>query len=194
MGRSASRIFGTPVYQEFLAGKRELTCTAWAIPTRNVKGWKAPVTLMTDGHYPGYEEMLREGGLGQIRRGGWRGARSALRELHGALRLRSQRRAEHRVCATTWKNMVYNFGPKPKPALEGRFVKAFNGYSVGKGHLAEAKAAINGAKLKSNGAKSVFFHQEKQAAGITVNGHGCGTGDTRERDALLAKIAGQRRT
>ena len=37
-------IFGTPVYQEFLAGKRELTCTAWAIPTRNVKGWKAPVT------------------------------------------------------------------------------------------------------------------------------------------------------
>src|SRR6476469_4958297 len=31
-------IFGTPVYQEFLSGKRELTCTAWAIPTRNVKG------------------------------------------------------------------------------------------------------------------------------------------------------------
>src|SRR6185436_611158 len=45
-------IFGTPVYQEFLAGKRELTCTAWAIPTRNVKGWKAPCYLMTDGHYP----------------------------------------------------------------------------------------------------------------------------------------------
>jgi MoaA/NifB/PqqE/SkfB family radical SAM enzyme len=37
-------IFGTPVYQEFLAGKRELTCTAWAIPTYNVKGWKARVT------------------------------------------------------------------------------------------------------------------------------------------------------
>ena len=36
-------IFGTPVYQEFLAGKRDLTCTAWAIPTRNVRGWKAPV-------------------------------------------------------------------------------------------------------------------------------------------------------
>ena len=51
-------IFGTPVYQEFLAGKRELTCTAWAIPTRNIKGWKAPCYLMTDGHYPGYQEML----------------------------------------------------------------------------------------------------------------------------------------
>ena len=51
-------IFGTPVYQEFLAGKRELTCTAWAIPTFNVRGWKAPCYLMTDGHYDGYQEML----------------------------------------------------------------------------------------------------------------------------------------
>src|SRR5436305_1786253 len=53
-------IFGTPVYQEFLAGKRELTCTAWAIPTRNIKGWKAPGYLMTDGHYPKYQEMLEK--------------------------------------------------------------------------------------------------------------------------------------
>jgi len=29
-------IFGTPVYQEFLAGKRELTCTAWAIPAKSL--------------------------------------------------------------------------------------------------------------------------------------------------------------
>src|SRR5256885_7485659 len=53
-------IFGTPVYQEFLAGKRELTCTAWAIPTRNIKGWKAPCYLMTDGHYGGYPVMVEE--------------------------------------------------------------------------------------------------------------------------------------
>lgn len=51
-------IFGTPVYQEFLSGKRELTCSAWAIPTYNVKGWKAPCYLMTDGHYGTYQEML----------------------------------------------------------------------------------------------------------------------------------------
>ncbi len=37
-------IFGTPVYQEFLAGKRELTCTAWAIPTRNVAAGKRRAT------------------------------------------------------------------------------------------------------------------------------------------------------
>src|SRR6202453_943706 len=55
-------IFGTTVYQEFLAGKRELTCTAWAIPTRNIRGWKAPCYLMTDGHYPKYQEMLTKGG------------------------------------------------------------------------------------------------------------------------------------
>jgi hypothetical protein len=54
----AFTIFGTVPYQEFLAGKRELTCTAWAIPTYNVKGWKAPCYLMTDGHYSGYQEML----------------------------------------------------------------------------------------------------------------------------------------
>src|SRR3954464_16098729 len=42
-------IFGTPMYQEFLAGKREMTCTPWAIPTRNIKGWKAPCYLMTTG-------------------------------------------------------------------------------------------------------------------------------------------------
>src|SRR5580765_7849372 len=51
-------LIGTTVYQEFLAGKRELTCTPWAIPTRNIRGWKAPCYLMTDGHYAGYQEML----------------------------------------------------------------------------------------------------------------------------------------
>ena len=95
----AFTIFGTPVYQEFLAGKRELTCTAWAIPTYNVKGWKAPCYLMTDGHYGGYQEMLDEGGLGKIRRGGRRRARPALRTLHGPLRLRPQRRARHQLSA-----------------------------------------------------------------------------------------------
>ena len=54
------RILGTPVYLEFLAGKRDLTCTAWAIPTRNIAGWKAPCYLMTDGHYPTYREMLEK--------------------------------------------------------------------------------------------------------------------------------------
>ncbi|MCS7337075.1 MAG: DUF3463 domain-containing protein [Verrucomicrobiae bacterium] len=53
-------ILGTPAYHEFLAGMRELRCAAWAIPTYNVKGWKAPCYLITDAHYPSYEEMLQK--------------------------------------------------------------------------------------------------------------------------------------
>src|SRR5207245_1627678 len=52
--------FGTPVYFEFLAGKRDLTCSAWAIPTRNIRGWKAPCYLMTDGHFSSYAELLEK--------------------------------------------------------------------------------------------------------------------------------------
>ena len=113
-------IFGTPVYQEFLAGKRELTCTAWAIPTRNVKGWKAPCYLMTDGHYGGYQEMLREGGVGQIRRGGRRRARPALRELHGPLRLRSQRRARHELQGAATTGRISNTISARARAVPGR--------------------------------------------------------------------------
>src|SRR3954466_9808939 len=59
--------FGTPVYFEFLAGKRDLTCSAWAIPTRNMAGWKAPCYFMTDavgtngtGHFNSYAELLAQ--------------------------------------------------------------------------------------------------------------------------------------
>ncbi|MEP6976102.1 MAG: DUF3463 domain-containing protein, partial [Spartobacteria bacterium] len=51
-------LFGTPIYFEFLAGKRDLTCSAWAIPTRNIRGWKGPCYLMTDAHYASYQELL----------------------------------------------------------------------------------------------------------------------------------------
>jgi len=53
-------LFGTPIYLDFLAGQRDLTCSAWAIPTRNVRGWKAPCYLMTDGHYRSYRELLEK--------------------------------------------------------------------------------------------------------------------------------------
>src|SRR6266513_868358 len=53
-------LFGTPLYFEFLAGKRDLTCSAWAIPTRNIRGWKGPCYLMTDAHYSSYAELLEK--------------------------------------------------------------------------------------------------------------------------------------
>ncbi|MCS1408589.1 MAG: 7-carboxy-7-deazaguanine synthase [Verrucomicrobia subdivision 3 bacterium] len=137
-------IFGTSVYQEFLAGKRELTCTASAIPTRNIAGWKAPCYLMTDGHYASYQEMLTEVDWEKygVVDGKARDPRCENCMVHcgydpsGAL-------GANALPGDTWKNIKYIFGPRPKPYREGRHVDAFNGFSIGKGHLAEAKAATS---------------------------------------------------
>lgn len=52
------RLTASPVYLDFLCGRRELTCAAWANPTRNVLGWKGPCYLITDGHYASYRELV----------------------------------------------------------------------------------------------------------------------------------------
>jgi hopanoid biosynthesis associated radical SAM protein HpnH len=54
------RMNNSPVYLEFLAGKRELTCTAWGNPTRNIKGWKGPCYLITDAHHETFEGLMEE--------------------------------------------------------------------------------------------------------------------------------------
>jgi MoaA/NifB/PqqE/SkfB family radical SAM enzyme len=179
-------ILGTKVYMEFLAGKRELTCTPWAIPTRNIKGWKAPCYLMTDGHYPHYQEMLAKVDWDKygVVDGVARDPRCENCMVHcgydpsGALGTNYQR-------GDTWKNIKYNFGAKPKPYYAGAKVNAFNGVSIGKGHLAEAHAAINSPRAAMNGAQSAFSRREEPHA----EGGGCGTGDTAQRDDLLSKIA-----
>jgi hypothetical protein len=81
-----------------------------------------------------------------------------------------------------WKNFKYNFWPRPAafPASAELERRAFNGFSRGKGHLAEAKAAINSPAAGAQGALS------RTDSG--TGGGNCGTGDTSERDALLAKI------
>jgi hopanoid biosynthesis associated radical SAM protein HpnH len=48
----------SPVYLEFLQGKREMSCTAWGNPTRNVKGWKGPCYLITDVHHVSFDDLL----------------------------------------------------------------------------------------------------------------------------------------
>jgi MoaA/NifB/PqqE/SkfB family radical SAM enzyme len=172
-------LIGTKVYQEFLAGKRELTCTPWAIPTRNVKGWKAPCYLMTDGHYGGYHEMLEKVAWDKygVVDGVARDSRCENCMVHcgydpsGALGTNYMR-------GDNWKNFKYHVSPRPEPYRQGSSVQAFNGFSIGKGHLAEAKAAINSG---STTPKSMFQH----AGG---DGGSCGTGDSSERDALLAKV------
>jgi hopanoid biosynthesis associated radical SAM protein HpnH len=55
---SKYRMMSSPVYLEFLSGKRELTCTAWGNPTRNVKGWKGPCYLITDEHHATFHDLM----------------------------------------------------------------------------------------------------------------------------------------
>jgi hopanoid biosynthesis associated radical SAM protein HpnH len=50
----------SPVYLEFLQGKREMGCTAWGNPTRNVKGWKGPCYLITDIHHASFDDLLNK--------------------------------------------------------------------------------------------------------------------------------------
>jgi hopanoid biosynthesis associated radical SAM protein HpnH len=54
------RMMSSPVYLEFLSGQRELTCTAWGNPTRNVKGWKGPCYLITDRHHPSFRSLMED--------------------------------------------------------------------------------------------------------------------------------------
>ena len=83
------RFHSSPIYLEFLQGKREMQCTAWASPTRNIKGWKGPCYLITDTHHETLRRPLEQDRVGQLRlRQG-----PPVRELHGARRLRDRRAA-----------------------------------------------------------------------------------------------------
>jgi hopanoid biosynthesis associated radical SAM protein HpnH len=54
------RLASSPIYLEFLSGQRELTCTAWGNPTRNVKGWKGPCYLITDEHHATFRGLMED--------------------------------------------------------------------------------------------------------------------------------------
>jgi hopanoid biosynthesis associated radical SAM protein HpnH len=60
--RMAQRFYikQTPLYLEYLKGTRELPCTAWGTPTYNIKGWKGPCYLITDGHYKTFEGLMTQ--------------------------------------------------------------------------------------------------------------------------------------
>ena len=54
------RLTATPLFIDFLCGERELTCAAWANPTRNIRGWRGPCYLIADQHYATYCELLEK--------------------------------------------------------------------------------------------------------------------------------------
>lgn len=137
-------ILGTPIYLEFLAGKRDLTCSAWAIPTRNIRGWKAPCYLMTDGHYSSYGELLEK--VDWNRYGVVDGVARDIRCENCMVHCGYEPSASlglHSKPGDTWKNIQFNFGPRPsrKAWSEPREHAAHNGVTAGNGHLTGKKEA-----------------------------------------------------
>jgi hopanoid biosynthesis associated radical SAM protein HpnH len=128
-------IFGTPGYLEFLAGGRELSCSAWAIPTRNVRGWKGPCYLMTDGHYASYSELLAKTDWSKlgVKDGVAQDPRCENCMVHCGYEPTAALGRDAKP-GDTWANVKFNFGPKPGPCPEGARVNAFNGVSAGNGH------------------------------------------------------------
>ena len=133
--------FGTPIY--FRIPRRQSaisTCSAWAIPTRNIRGWKGPCYLMTDGHFNSYAELLEK--VQWDNYGVVDGVAKDVRcencmvhcgyEPTASLGLNGKR-------GDTWKNIKYNFGAKPKTIPEGSEVNAYTGVGSGNGHLTGKK-------------------------------------------------------
>jgi hopanoid biosynthesis associated radical SAM protein HpnH len=50
----------SPLFLEFLMGKRQYKCTPWGMPTYNIFGWQKPCYLLQDGYADTFEELLRE--------------------------------------------------------------------------------------------------------------------------------------
>ncbi|MBM3858964.1 MAG: adenosyl-hopene transferase HpnH [Verrucomicrobia bacterium] len=129
-------LLGTPAYLEFLAGQRDLHCTAWAIPTRNIRGWKAPCYLITDGHYKTYREMLDKSDWSKygVFNGIVRDPRCENCMTHCGYEP-TPSLGYDRKPGDLWKLIKYNFGPKPRPVSDASHVNAYNGVTSSHGHL-----------------------------------------------------------
>ncbi|NDQ55709.1 MAG: adenosyl-hopene transferase HpnH [Acidipila sp.] len=50
----------SPLFLEFLMGKRHYKCTPWGMPTYNIFGWQKPCYLLQDGYTDSFQELIRE--------------------------------------------------------------------------------------------------------------------------------------
>jgi hopanoid biosynthesis associated radical SAM protein HpnH len=48
----------SPLFLEFLMGKRTYACTPWGMPTYNVFGWQKPCYLLQDGYADTFSELM----------------------------------------------------------------------------------------------------------------------------------------
>ena len=49
----------SPLFLEFLMGKRDYECTPWGMPTYNIFGWQKPCYLLQDGYADTFDELMR---------------------------------------------------------------------------------------------------------------------------------------
>ncbi|MHA6799781.1 adenosyl-hopene transferase HpnH [Bounagaea algeriensis] len=59
----------SPLFLDFLEGKIDFSCTAWAIPSYSLYGWQKPCYLMADGYAASYSELLEDTDWEQYGRG-----------------------------------------------------------------------------------------------------------------------------
>src|SRR5665811_293669 len=57
--KSSWRFNQSPLFLEFLMGKRDYPCTPWGMPTYNVFGWQKPCYLLQDGYADTYQELMQ---------------------------------------------------------------------------------------------------------------------------------------
>jgi hopanoid biosynthesis associated radical SAM protein HpnH len=50
----------SPLFLEFLMGKRNYACSAWGMPTFNIFGWQKPCYLLQDGYADSFAELMNE--------------------------------------------------------------------------------------------------------------------------------------
>lgn len=52
------RLNHSPLFLDFLEGKVDFPCTAWAIPSYSIHGWQRPCYLMSHGYVETYRELV----------------------------------------------------------------------------------------------------------------------------------------
>lgn len=67
--RKRWRLNHSPVFLDFLEGRRELACTAWGIPSYSLLGWQRPCYLLDDGYVQTYRELIEDTDWSKFGRG-----------------------------------------------------------------------------------------------------------------------------
>ena len=86
--RKKWRLNHSPLFLDFIEGKVDFECTPWGIPSYSLLGWQKPCYLLDDGYAKSWKEYLDDDRLQGLRSR----QRLAVQQLHGALRVRADRR------------------------------------------------------------------------------------------------------